>query len=92
MISILSWGTMLQAGILQIQFLVRSLSFFNLSKPSSHTLTMGSTQSLTETSTRNVSGGKVRPACDADNLFAIRPPQPVTRMALLFSYFTGEAE
>jgi hypothetical protein len=83
---------MLQAGISRIQFLVSSLSFFNLSKPSSHILTMGSTQLLTETSTRNVPEGKVWPSCDTDNLYAIRPPQPVTRMALLFSYFTGEAE
>jgi hypothetical protein len=34
-------------------------------------MALGSTQPLTEMSTRNLPGGKKRPACKADNLTAI---------------------
>jgi hypothetical protein len=34
-------------------------------------MALGSTQPLTEMSTRNIPGGKERPACKADNLTAI---------------------
>jgi hypothetical protein len=37
-------------------------------------MALGSTQSLTEMSTRNLPGGKGRPAFKADNLTAIREP------------------
>jgi hypothetical protein len=37
-------------------------------------MTLGSTQPLTEMSTRNISGGKGRPARKADNLTAICEP------------------
>jgi hypothetical protein len=37
-------------------------------------MTLGSTQPLTEMSTRNLPGGKVRPAREADNLTAICEP------------------
>jgi hypothetical protein len=37
-------------------------------------MALGSTQPLTEMSTRNLPGGKGRPACKADNLTAIRVP------------------
>jgi hypothetical protein len=59
---------MLQAGRLRVRVLMRSLNFFNLPNPSSCTMALGFTQPLTETSTRRYSGGKVRPACQADNL------------------------
>jgi hypothetical protein len=36
--------------------------FFNFPKPSSRTMALGSTQPLTEMSTRNLPGGKGRPA------------------------------
>jgi hypothetical protein len=48
--------------------------FFNLPNPSSRTMTLGSTQPLTEMSTRNLPGGKGRPARKADNLTAIYEP------------------
>jgi hypothetical protein len=48
------------------------LWFFNF--PSSRTMALGSTQPLTEMSTRNLSGGKGRPAREADNLTAICEP------------------
>jgi hypothetical protein len=51
--------------------------FFNLPDPSSRTMTLGSTQPLTEMremSTRNFPGGKKRPAHRADNLAAIYEP------------------
>jgi hypothetical protein len=47
------------------------VDFFNLPNPSSHTLALGSTQPLTEMSTRNFPGGKGRPARKADKLTAI---------------------
>jgi hypothetical protein len=37
-------------------------------------MALGSTQSLTEMSTRNLSGGKGLPALEADNLTAICEP------------------
>jgi hypothetical protein len=37
-------------------------------------MTLGQTQSLTEMSTRNIPGGKGRPARKADNLTAICEP------------------
>jgi hypothetical protein len=50
-------GTMLQAGRLRVQFTIRSLDFFNLPNPSSRTIALGSTQPLTEMSTRKIRGG-----------------------------------
>jgi hypothetical protein len=46
-------------------------SFFNLHNSSSHTMALGSTQLVTEMSTRNLPGGKERPAHKADKLIAI---------------------
>jgi hypothetical protein len=48
--------------------------FFNSRNPSSRTMALGSTQSLTEISTRNLPGGKGRPGFKADNLTAICEP------------------
>jgi hypothetical protein len=50
------------------------IGFFNLPNPSSRTMTLGSTQPLTEMSTRNLPGGKGRPARGANNLTAICEP------------------
>jgi hypothetical protein len=61
--SVVGWGTMLQTG--------RSPDFFN---PSNRTMALGSTQPVTEMSTRNLPGGKKRPARRADNLTAICEP------------------
>jgi hypothetical protein len=47
--------------------------FFNWPNPSSRTMALGSTQPLTEMSTRKISGGK-GPARKADNLTAICEP------------------
>jgi hypothetical protein len=47
---------------------------FNWPTPSSRTMTLGSTQPLTEMSTRNFPGGKGRPANKGDNLTAICEP------------------
>jgi hypothetical protein len=44
---------------------------FNLPNPSSGITALGFTQSLTEMSTRNLPGGKERPARKADSLAAI---------------------
>jgi hypothetical protein len=64
---------MLQAGRARARVPMRSLDFFNLPNPSSRTMTLGSTQPLTEMSTRNFpgGGGKERPARKVDNLTAI---------------------
>jgi hypothetical protein len=51
------------------------LAFFNWHNPSSRTMTLGSTQALTEMSTGNLPGGKGgRPARMADNLTSICEP------------------
>jgi hypothetical protein len=53
------------------------VDFFNWPNPSGRNMALGSTQPLTEMSTRNLKkkikkpGGKVRPARSADNLAAI---------------------
>jgi hypothetical protein len=48
--------------------------FFNWPNPSSRTMALGSTQPLTEMSTRNLPGGKGWPARGADDLTAICEP------------------
>jgi hypothetical protein len=45
--------------------------FFNWPSPSSSTVVLGSTQSLTKMRTRNIPGGKGRPAREADNFTVI---------------------
>jgi hypothetical protein len=52
------WGTMLQAGRLQVRFLLRSLDFFNSPTPSGRTMALGLTQPLIEMSTRKLPGVK----------------------------------
>jgi hypothetical protein len=47
---------------------MRLLDFFNLPNSSSHTVALGSTQPVTEMSTRNLSGGKGQLANKTDNL------------------------
>jgi hypothetical protein len=46
------------------------VDFFNLPNPSSRTIALGSTQPLTEMTTRNFPGGKKRLVRRADNLAA----------------------
>jgi hypothetical protein len=65
---------MLQAGSSRVRLLMRSWDVFNLPNPSSRTMTLGSTQPLTEMSTRNLPGDKGWPARKADNLTAISEP------------------
>jgi hypothetical protein len=50
------------------------VDLFNLPNPSSRAMALGSTQPLTEISTRILPGGKKRPARRADNLVAIYEP------------------
>jgi hypothetical protein len=50
------------------------VDFFNLHNPSGHTMAPESTQPLTEISTRNIPGGKKRPAHRADNFAVICEP------------------
>jgi hypothetical protein len=58
---------MLQAERSRVRFLMKSIDFsIDLILPA-----LGSTQSLIEMSTRNLSGGKGWPAHKADNLTAI---------------------
>jgi hypothetical protein len=64
---------MLQAGRSPVR-IPDEVDFFNLSNLSSCTMALGSTQPLTEMSTRNLPGGKKRPARRADNLAAICEP------------------
>jgi hypothetical protein len=55
-------GTMQQAGRSRVPFPMRLLDFFILPNPSSRTMALGSAQPLTEINTRNLPGGKGRPA------------------------------
>jgi hypothetical protein len=48
--------------------------FFNLPKPSSRIMALGSTQPLTEMSTWNRPGSKERPARKADNRTSVCEP------------------
>jgi hypothetical protein len=64
---------MFKAGMSRVR-VPMSMVFFNLANPFSRTMALGSTQPLTEMSTRNISGGKGRPARKADNLTAILEP------------------
>jgi hypothetical protein len=65
---------MLQAGKVVASIPDEVIRFFNLPNISNRTVTLGSTQPLTEMTTREVSGGKGRPAHKADNLTAICEP------------------
>jgi hypothetical protein len=65
---------MLLAGRSRVRVPMRWIFFFNLPNSSCRTMALGSTQPLTEISTRNLSGGKGRPAREADNLTAICEP------------------
>jgi hypothetical protein len=64
---------MLQAGRSPVR-VPDEVDFFNLPSPSSRTMALGSTQPLTQMRTRNLPGGKKRPARRADNLAAIYEP------------------
>jgi hypothetical protein len=77
------------------------IGFFNWPNHSSRTVALGSTQSATEMNTRNLPGGKRRPADrpahKADNLTAIcdpldasqsyGPPPPITGIVAFTSIF-----
>jgi hypothetical protein len=61
------------------------VDFFNLPNPSSRTMTLGSTQPVTEMSTGNFPAGKKWPARRTDNLTAICElkmwePQPLATL------------
>jgi hypothetical protein len=64
---------MLQAGKSPVR-IPDDVDFFILPNPSSRTMALGSTQPLTEMSTRNLPGGKKRPARRGDNLAATYEP------------------
>jgi hypothetical protein len=60
---------MLQAGRSSVR-VPDEVDIFNLPNPSSRTMAIASTQPPTEVSTRNLPGGKKRPAHRVDNLAA----------------------
>jgi hypothetical protein len=64
---------MLQAGRSRVRVPMRWI-FFKLPNPYSQTMALGSTRAVTDMSTRNLPGGKVRLARKADNLIAICEP------------------
>jgi hypothetical protein len=77
-VSIVGWGTMLQARRRRVQDPMRSLKFFNLPNPSSCTRIWGFTQPLTEVSTRDRKimflWSGAQPARKPDNLTALCEP------------------
>jgi hypothetical protein len=88
--SVVGWGNMLQAG----SSLVRvpdEVDFLNLSNPSSSTMALGSTQPLTEMSTRNFPGGKTLPPSMSrmsENVGASTPRNPKGLHGLYRENFT----
>jgi hypothetical protein len=68
--SVVGWGTTVQAGWSPVR-IPDEADFFNLPNPSSSIMALGSTQPLTEGSTRYLPGGKKQLAHRADNLAAI---------------------
>jgi hypothetical protein len=62
------WGTALQTGRSRVRFRTESLEFFSDLILSGHIVALGSTQPLTEMSTRSLSWGWRRPVRRADNL------------------------
>jgi hypothetical protein len=64
---------MLQAGRSPVR-IPDEVDIFNLPDSCSSAMALGSTQPLTEMSTRNLPGGKKRPALRADKLAAICEP------------------
>jgi hypothetical protein len=60
------WSTALQVARLRVRFPMLSLEFFHWHKLSGRTMALGSTQPLTEMSTRNISWGYRRPVSRAD--------------------------
>jgi hypothetical protein len=69
-VSVVGCGTMLQAGRSRVLKSDEVIGFLNLPNPCSRTMALGSTQPLTEMSTRNLPGGKAWPACKAGNLYS----------------------
>jgi hypothetical protein len=61
-IRVVGCGTILQAGRSRVRFPMRSLDYFSWPNTSSRTMTLESTQPLTEMSTMILHGGKGRPA------------------------------
>jgi hypothetical protein len=70
---------MLQAGRLRVLVPMWWI-FFNFPNPSSRTMALGSTQPLTEMSTRNLHGGKGRSVRKAENPTAICEPDCLEKM------------
>jgi hypothetical protein len=72
--SVVGWGTMLQAGRSPVRVPDKVIGFFNWPSPSRRTTALGSTQLLTEMSTRNLPGAKDAAGAKDDNLTAICEP------------------
>jgi hypothetical protein len=66
--SVVGWGSMIETGMSRVQFPMRPSDFsFDLNLPAA-LWPWGRLSLLTEMSTRNILGGKGRPARKADNL------------------------
>jgi hypothetical protein len=63
----------ISAGFKAADLITDEVFSFNLPNPFSRTMALGSTQSLTKMSTRNLPGGKRRPARMADLIAMCEP-------------------
>jgi hypothetical protein len=83
--SIVGWGWKVADSIPDV------IGFFNWPNPSSHTMALGSTQPLTEMSTRILPGGKGWLAREAENLTTMWDPRHFTAFymdSFTFFFFT----
>jgi hypothetical protein len=67
---LINWFTLYSTSRKVAGWIPDAIGFFNWPNPSSRTMVLGSTQPLTEMSTRNLPGDNGRPARKADNLTA----------------------
>jgi hypothetical protein len=78
--SVVGWGTVLQSREVAGSIPDEVIGFLNWPNPSSRTMALGSTQPLTEMSTKNLPGGKRPPAICEPIVYKMWEPQHLTTL------------